>query len=328
MLNITDPTNHPAPETGQHVTIIMAVYNPDLTLFHGQVRSILDQSYRNFRLLMVTDGPQQDMPAIASVAASDPRITLHKQSENRGPTATFLAGLALAVGDESNEYFLYSDQDDIWHANKIATLRRAIVQNACSAVHSDAEVIRADGTQIAPSLFASERRQRDVGLIDLFFCNNATGMTMLFDRAVAQHVAAFSERPLPKMLHDHLTAIFAAASKGLSFVDQPLVRYIQHGGNVVGHTASPPFSIGRFFGLSFLRSDSMTAKYINDFRKFFPALSAIGGPHERADMQELRDIVISNQRSSLFRLGRHFGFSPRRKPKILARLMLLKLLGR
>lgn len=311
------------------VAIVMAIYNPDLILFERQVQSILDQSHGNLRLFLIADGPQKNIAAIEKLAARDDRILLQVQPDNCGPTTTFLSGLSAAVADEQNQYFLYCDQDDIWKADKIAILLEEITAKGCSAVHSDAEVVDSDGRQLAPSLFASEGRKRDASLIDIFFCNNVTGMTMLFDRPVAHAAAQLAPGQHIEILHDHLTAMIAAAMNGISLVDQPLVQYVQHGENVVGYGISS--GVRGYLGRgSFLRADSVSARYIDAVTKILPVIenAAVQANQANGEITKLHDMLLSSGFVSVLQLVKYGVFSSPRRAKIAARLAYIKLFGR
>ena len=74
------------------------------------VRSVLDQSIRNLRVLIIDDASTDDSLAIASqLAEADSRVNIVAHSENRGHIATYNEGIAWASAD----YFLLLSADDL-----------------------------------------------------------------------------------------------------------------------------------------------------------------------------------------------------------------------
>lgn len=90
-------------------TIIIPVYNAQHTL-EKCLRSIADQTFQDFEVLMVNDGSTDESGAVAAeFALRDPRFYVITTS-NAGPGAARNVGLAHAKG----EYILHMDADDFW----------------------------------------------------------------------------------------------------------------------------------------------------------------------------------------------------------------------
>ena len=91
------------------ISVLMPVYNAEKYLAEA-IQSILDQSYRNFELLIIEDGSTDCSAKIAAeFERCDARIRLIRQSENQGLVTALNLGLDLAQG----EYIARMDADDI-----------------------------------------------------------------------------------------------------------------------------------------------------------------------------------------------------------------------
>lgn len=92
------------------VSIIVPVYNAE-TYLEFTIKSVLQQSYPYFELLLVNDGSTDSSPAICDMyAAQDSRVrVIHK--ENEGVSATRNRGLDEATGD----FIVFVDSDDLIH---------------------------------------------------------------------------------------------------------------------------------------------------------------------------------------------------------------------
>ena len=220
------------------IDVVLAVHQPDMTALERQIDSVLAQEGCTVRLHLFTDGPMPQLEQIEALAGRLPEVTLNTFAENRGPATTFLEGLAHVLdhpGEHADErWFAFCDQDDVWHPRKLAASFARLQASGAACVHTDTRVTGADGNIIAASLFALERREVEPALLDLFFRNNATGMTMLFGASLAKQAAAMRHLRPHRWLHDQFTAFLAVAGRGLVFCDEPLADYVQHGGNMVG----------------------------------------------------------------------------------------------
>lgn len=141
--------------------------------------------------------------------------------------------------DDSADYVLCADQDDIWMPEKIQLLWQQMqkIEHTYPAtpilLHSDMEVVDASLQSIHPSFMAYQgiNHEPHSPLQILLAQNFITGCTMMINRSLLE----FS-LPMPKeaLLHDWWLALCAAVFGRIEYIDQPLVKYRQHEGNEVG----------------------------------------------------------------------------------------------
>lgn len=105
-----------APEAGGLVTVFISAFNCAATLRYA-IRSVLEQDYPNFELLIAddasTDGTRE---IIREYAAADPRVVPLLNDTNRGTYWNRNVALQMAKGD----YFTILDSDDYCHPQRIA----------------------------------------------------------------------------------------------------------------------------------------------------------------------------------------------------------------
>ena len=220
------------------VWVVMAIYRPDLDALRAQVQSIAGQAGVDVRLLLFADGPMEHLAEVETLLTQYPSAKLVRFAENRGPGETFLAGLehalALSADEEAAPRFAFADQDDIWDEDKLAASLALLETSGASLVHTDARLSDGAGQTIAPSMFAFEQREASPPVDRLFFRNNVTGMTMLFDRQLAElALACRADRP-ERWLHDQFIGVLAHRLRGTALLDRPTVTYRQHGANTLG----------------------------------------------------------------------------------------------
>lgn len=97
------------------VAIVLSTYNGEKYL-REQIDSILNQTYKNFELIVRDDGSKDSTVAIIKeyIEKSDKEITLI-EGKNLGFIKSFFDLLKRADAD----YYSFADQDDIWMPNKI-----------------------------------------------------------------------------------------------------------------------------------------------------------------------------------------------------------------
>ena len=94
------------------VSVILPIYGVEKYI-RQTIQSVLDQTYRNFELLVIDDeSPDKSVDICKSF--SDDRITLIHQ-RNRGLAGARNTGIRQAQG----EYLAFLDGDDLWHPEKL-----------------------------------------------------------------------------------------------------------------------------------------------------------------------------------------------------------------
>lgn len=89
------------------ISVIMPVYNTSSTLGEA-VKSVLQQRYPEFELILINDGSSDSSPEICDLLAkTDKRIKVVHQ-ENKGLSAARNKGIEVASG----EFIAFIDSDD------------------------------------------------------------------------------------------------------------------------------------------------------------------------------------------------------------------------
>lgn len=105
-------------------TIIIPVYNVEKYL-NECVESVLNQTYKNFEIILVDDGSTDNSPKMCDdFTEEDNRIkVIHKK--NGGLSSARNAGIKNTTGD----YVLFLDSDDFWDNNKTLENLSAIISD-------------------------------------------------------------------------------------------------------------------------------------------------------------------------------------------------------
>lgn len=97
------------------ISVILPTYNRE-ALLHRSIQSILNQTYKQFELIVVDDASTDETSKIIS-KIHDPRLRYVKQPVNQGACAARNRGIKESKGD----YIAFQDSDDVWLANKLET---------------------------------------------------------------------------------------------------------------------------------------------------------------------------------------------------------------
>lgn len=212
-----------------------------------QIESILKQTEPGVRLLISDDCSTDRTAEIAEGFAKlhPDRIRFVRRVTPSGGAARHFLGVLFRVmrGREADlpDYILFSDQDDLWHPDKVQktlnVMRREEHVSGTSLpilVHCDMRVTDDAGGVISPSYVRYQQMSPERNhLNQLLVQNNVTGGAMMMNRALARLVAS---HPVPEhaVMHDQWIALVAAAFGRVVFFDQALYDYRQHGDNVLG----------------------------------------------------------------------------------------------
>lgn len=221
-----------ASDASPKVAIILCTYHGQ-SFLADQLESFEAQSHKNWELWASDDGSKDDTHAILNAYIQ--KWGKSKLSLHSGPAEGFVANFLSLTCKASIEadYFAYSDQDDIWEADK---LQRAIdwletVPPSTPAIYcSRTRLIDCEGNEIGLSpLF-----KRPPSFANALMQNIGGGNTMVFNNA-ARELLRLAGPDVDVITHDWWTYLVVTACGGRVYYDPiPTVRYRQHWFNLVG----------------------------------------------------------------------------------------------
>ena len=143
------------------------------------------------------------------------------------------------------EYTMFADQDDVWHANKIAFTLDAMRKledthgkKTPLLVHTDLQICDEKLNVLHKSFIRFQALNPNLTqLRHLMIQNNVTGCTMMINRALRQLLRPF---PAEAICHDWYIALVAASFGKVFFLPEATVDYRQHDTNVFGAKGRRP----------------------------------------------------------------------------------------
>lgn len=233
------------------VSILMCTYNGEKYL-KEQLDSFRSQTMSDWELLVSDDGSDDKTLEIIDL--------FHKENQNNvylisGPRKGFASNFLNAVKHSSDisPFFAFSDQDDIWNANKLETALSWLKEQDADvpALYcSVTEYVDEEGRSWQPRrlskclpwqpTFANALAQSTVG-----------GNTMVFNRAARDLLITWgTDLDIPS--HDWwLYIIVLGVGGSVKFDPRPSLKYRQHTANLIGANSG----LGALFerGMKFLK---------------------------------------------------------------------------
>ncbi len=134
------------------VSVIMPVHNGERYI-EAAVRSVMNQSYKNWELFVIDDSSTDNTAAILDcLAAEDERVCFIKNPDNMGTAGTRNRGLELSKGD----YVAFLDADDIWKPDKLELQLKKLVEEKADLVYSSYDIVDEDGESVRSAYIVSE----------------------------------------------------------------------------------------------------------------------------------------------------------------------------
>lgn len=219
------------------VAVILAYYDGHLFI-KDQLHSIFEQSHKALHVFLCDDQSKKPFSSDNLQLNTEQlsKLSFATHSQNIGPTKSFLKPLENIT--DKFDYFAFSDQDDIWHEDKIekAIAKLSKVPRSTPALYcARTEIVDASAKNI---LGNSPLFSRTPSFKNALVQSIGGGNTMVFNRA-AKNLIKNSSLNLDVIFHDWWVYLIISGAGGYIFFDsKPCLKYRQHDSNFVGSNNS------------------------------------------------------------------------------------------
>lgn len=205
------------------VSVCMATFNGEAYI-EQQIKSILPQLSKGDEFIISDDGSNDEtLHIIKRMQQVDSRINLIK---NTG--SGVIQNFETAIKHAQNELIFLTDQDDIWHPEKVKIMKNYFEKYPDKQVMmSDLIVIDALGNEIMPSYY--QFRKCKTGFLKNLFQSSYIGCAMVFRSEFKKEIL-----PIPKTvpMHDMWIGLLADKKHKVLMIPEKLVFYRRHEKNV------------------------------------------------------------------------------------------------
>lgn len=200
------------------ISVCIPTYN-GAKFIRVQLESILCQLSSNDEVIISDDSSTDNTVEIIE-SLEDVRIKILKNNIFKSP----IFNLENALNHASGDFIFLSDQDDIWHVDKVVVMLDYLQQY--STVVSNCNIIDEQNEEISPSFFAINNSRK--GLLHNIRKNSYLGCCMAFNRTILN-----ASLPFPKQIamHDIWIGIISEIIGRPVFIEQNLISYRKHSSN-------------------------------------------------------------------------------------------------
>ena len=213
------------------VSIIIPTYNRAYCI-ERSIRSVLEQTYREFELLVVDDGSSDNTQDVVN-SIEDERIRYIQMPENKGVAAARNEGIRQAA----YEYIAFQDSDDVWKPDKLEKQMQVLSENLrAGMVYCAYECKTTDGSIVTVPDAKMPLHDKQGDIYHKLLCRNTIGAP-----TVLAHKECFLKAGL---FHDSMTCledwelfVRIAKSYEILFLEEPLVVVHMRDGGVSSNVA-------------------------------------------------------------------------------------------
>lgn len=240
------------------IAICLATYNGE-SYITEQLDSILAQTHHAWTLFIrddcSTDNTLSILQSYASRYPEQIKLIANCSKKSVGSKNNFASILNWVNTHYSFDYYMFSDQDDVWLKNKIKysfnelqQTERRLSKSMPLLLHTNLKVVDQNLNPLGDSFFKYRALNPDTtDLPHLLVQNNVTGCTMMWNKALNDLLKL--DNPDIAM-HDWWITLAASCFGNIICLQRPTILYRQHQKNVIGATQvnTPLFLFKRLTG--------------------------------------------------------------------------------
>ncbi|MCL1886916.1 MAG: glycosyltransferase family 2 protein [Betaproteobacteria bacterium] len=232
--------------TPQHVAILLCTYNGEKYI-RQQVESIIAQTHTDWSLWVSDDGSKDNTLHIIQECMENQPQSLHIRL---GPSIGFAHNFMSLLNCEAihADYFAFSDQDDIWHCDKIERALRwhvSVSGEMPNLYGGRSHLVDEAGQSIGYSRRFSKKPCFSNALVQ----SMVGGNTMVMNQKARDLLRVYKDGT-DVAFHDWWAYIFITGAGGNFYFDLiPSIDYRQHGANLVGLKKGVAARLRRFHKL-------------------------------------------------------------------------------
>ena len=278
------------------ISIALIVYN-GARYMRSQLDSILAQTHKVDEIIVCDDNSSDTAKEILEEYKNEhPNLfSLHYNKKNLGPTKNIEKAIQACTGD----IIFLADQDDYWETNKVEAIVKWFEANPyMNGVFTNGSLMYSTGEfdnkyalwDVMSFPFNTIKDRQDLKFYINTVENCVTGATL----AIKNNLA-FLNQPFPLikyLVHDRWLAMNLAENNSLGIIDDKLIRYRIHSGQVIGGRTE---KIEEYIDLKtniFLEEQNV--KSFNDLRYILNKIEINLSIQNR--LKKLKYINLSNQK--------------------------------
>ena len=219
------------------ISVIFPIYNVEEQLRRG-IESVLEQTYKDFELLLVNDGSTDSSLHICrEYAKKDSRIIVIDQI-NQGVSAARNTGIENAKG----QWIAFVDPDDYIHPNYLLRLMSVVSETGADIAVCNYHIVHEEFDEFRQIEKTNPVVMTGVESLNNFFGSDYTRNICPWGKLVKKELHSGLVYPVGRVQEDaHITyQLFAKATK-VAYIDEYLYHYYQRKNSIMNHPAKNKF---------------------------------------------------------------------------------------
>jgi glycosyltransferase involved in cell wall biosynthesis len=257
------------------ISVALCAYNGEAYL-HQQLETILSQTRKPDEMVVCDDLSGDNTLAILENFKERAHfsVLIYCNQEHVGSTKNFEKAIGLCSGD----IIALSDQDDVWHQEKVERIEEAFLDSpSVGAVVSDSEMVDGDLNPLGYTLWRSlkftgyqQRRVSQGNAFEVLLKHNfVAGISMAFRAEFKDFIL-----PIPaNWVHDGWIGLILSAVSDFALIPEQLNKYRQHETQQIG--AKRQSLLTQLFDAE-KRNPSFYLSVFEQYREAYKRLEEIG----------------------------------------------------
>lgn len=170
--------------------VVMPVYKQKPEFLKAALDSVLNQTLRQFRFVIVIDGAPEMEPLIQSIVNHDPRVSIISYQVNQGVPHALNTGFAELFQDSSIHFLTWVSSDNIYGPQFLEVLRKALLKGPeeLGLVYSSFQSIDNDNIHLNDEAALSALRKHQGQLKEKLLDSSIVGVSFMYKSRYAKMV--------------------------------------------------------------------------------------------------------------------------------------------
>lgn len=275
------------------VGIVMPVYKQKPSYLHAAIQSVLNQTYSNFRFVIVIDGAPEMAAVIEEAVGADQRVEVIPCERNQGVAKALNRGFQELLADPEILYLTWVSSDNLYYPDFIRILRKELKYgpDELGLAYSCFRDIDDEGRPLHDEAMQAMKRDYQAKPKEALLDFHIIGVSFMYKSRYARMIAGYGMEPVED--YDYV----------LRLTDYCETRYLPV--ELMDYRVDSPFSVSAQLKNSGeqhrrWRNAFQTAKYNARLRRGVPMETTVlfpvkdGSPATAVLMEQLLEQYYSN----------------------------------
>lgn len=176
----------------------MPVYKQNPAFLKSAIQSVLHQTFRDFKLVIVLDGaPEMEAPVRENIG-NDPRVILVSHEQNQGVAQALNTGFRELLQDPNIQYLTWVSTDNVYYAVFLEILRAALQKgpDELGLVYSSFQSMDDQGRAINDERMLAGQRQHQGRTKDHLLDSSIIGVSFMYKAKYARRIEGYQLVPV------------------------------------------------------------------------------------------------------------------------------------